>query len=109
MAGGTIDEDFRTAESLVLRLSVSATNNLLGTELDRDDVAVLLERVSFTVKAVGEDDLEVQVPSFRVDVTRPCDLMEEVARLSGYNQIPTTFPCVACHGNKPFSCDGPEK
>jgi phenylalanyl-tRNA synthetase beta chain len=35
---------------------------------------------------------QVKVPSFRVDVTRPQDLMEEVARLSGYNQIPTTFP-----------------
>jgi phenylalanyl-tRNA synthetase beta chain len=98
LVGGTIDEDFRTAETLVLRLSVPATNNLLGTELDRNDVAVLLERVSFTVKAVDEDDLEVRVPSFRVDVTRPCDLMEEVARLSGYNQIPTTFPALPATG-----------
>ena len=101
LVGGTIDEDSRTAETLVLHLSVAATNNLLGTELDRDDVAALLERIAFTVTAVGEDDLEVRVPSFRVDVSRPCDLMEEVARLSGYNQIPTTFPALPAQGTIP--------
>lgn len=101
LVGGTIDEDFRTSESLLLPLSVSATTNLLGTELDRDYVATLLERVFFVVKPVGKDDLEVRVPSFRVDVTRPCDLMEEVARLSGYNQIPTTFPALPAQGTSP--------
>jgi phenylalanyl-tRNA synthetase beta chain len=41
------------------------------------------------------------VPSFRVDVTRPQDLMEEVARLSGYNRIPTTFPALPAQGTTP--------
>jgi phenylalanyl-tRNA synthetase beta chain len=69
----------------------------------------LLERIAFKVKAVDEDDLEVRVPSFRVDVTRPRDLMEEVARLSGYNQIPTTFPALPATGTSLSPCDGPEK
>jgi phenylalanyl-tRNA synthetase beta chain len=42
--------------------------------------------------------LRVQVPSFRVDVFRPQDLMEEVARLSGYNRIPVTFPEIPAQG-----------
>ena len=101
LVGGVIDEDFRTSGPLALSLSVRATNNLLGTDLDRDRMATLLESIEFKVQADGEDGLHVQVPSFRVDVTRPQDLMEEVARLSGYNQIPTTFPTLPAQGTTP--------
>ncbi|MBC2711978.1 MAG: phenylalanine--tRNA ligase subunit beta [Desulfosarcina sp.] len=101
LVGGVIDEDFRTSGPPVLSLSVCATNNLLGTGLDRDRMAALLESIEFKVQIDGEDGLQVQVPSFRVDVTRPQDLMEEVARLSGYNQIPTTFPALPAQGTTP--------
>ena len=40
------------------------------------------------------ESLEVVHPSFRVDIDRPVDLMEEVARLWGYNNIPTTYPLI---------------
>ena len=101
LVAGVVDEDFRNTGPLVLRLSVAATNNLLGTNLDRERMAGLLESVAFDVRPEGEDLLEVQVPSFRVDVTRPQDLMEEVARLSGYNQIPVTFPAIPAQGSDP--------
>ncbi len=101
IVGGVIDEDFRTSGPLVLSLSVHATNNLLGTDLNRDCMATLLESVQFKVRTEGNDSLQVQVPSFRVDVTRPQDLMEEVARLSGYNRIPTTFPALPAQGTTP--------
>jgi phenylalanyl-tRNA synthetase beta chain len=101
LVGGVIDEDFRTSGPLALALSVQATNDLLGTDLDRDRMATLLESIEFKVQAEGEEGLHVQVPSFRVDVTRPQDLMEEVARLSGYNQIPTTFPVLPAQGTTP--------
>jgi len=101
LIAGVIDEDFRNTDPLVLRLSVAATNNLLGTDLDRERMAAFLESVAFDARPEGEDDLQVQVPSFRVDVTRPQDLMEEVARLSGYNQIPVTFPAIPARGAEP--------
>jgi phenylalanyl-tRNA synthetase beta chain len=95
---GIIDEDFRTPAPPELLLSVPATNQLLGTDLDRDRMAALLESIEFDVAADGDDHLRVGVPSFRVDVARPQDLMEEVARLSGYNRIPTTFPELPAEG-----------
>ena len=101
LVSGVIDEDFRTSGPLELSLSVCATNNLLGTDVDRDRMASLLESVAFKVQSDGEDGLQVQVPSFRVDVARPQDLMEEVARLSGYNQIPITFPGLPAQGTTP--------
>ena len=101
LIAGVVDADFRNADPLVLPLSVAATNNLLGTDLDRERMANLLESVAFDACLEGEDQLKVRVPSFRVDVTRPQDLMEEVARLSGYNQIPVTFPAIPAHGASP--------
>ncbi len=101
LVGGVIDADFRASGPLMLPLSIGATNDLLGTDLDRDHMATLLESIAFKVQAEGEDGLQVQVPSFRVDVTRPQDLMEEVARLWGYNQIPTTFPTLPAQGTIP--------
>lgn len=100
LVSGVIDEDFRSAEPLELSLSVAATNDLLGTDLDRDAMAGLLESVAFQVRPDGDALLHVRVPSFRVDVFRPQDLMEEVARLSGYNRIPVTFPEIPAQGAK---------
>ncbi len=102
LVGGIIDEDYRASNPPVLALNVDATNNLLGTNLDRDRMAYLLESVEFGVQANGNEDLAVSVPSFRVDVSRPQDLMEEVARLSGYNQIPTTFLALPAKGLTPL-------
>ena len=87
----------------VLTLNVDATNNLLGTNLEGARMASLLESIEFEVQMEGSNDLVVTVPSFRVDVFRPQDLMEEVARLSGYNEIPTTFPALPSHGVVPSS------
>jgi phenylalanyl-tRNA synthetase beta chain len=99
--GGIIDEDFRPSGPLTLALSVQATNGLLGTDLDRDRMTSLLESIEFNIQGAGDEELQVRVPSFRVDVSRPQDLMEEVARLSGYNQIPTTFPVLPAQGTSP--------
>ncbi|PIE68041.1 MAG: phenylalanine--tRNA ligase subunit beta [Deltaproteobacteria bacterium] len=101
LVSGTIDEDFRKSGSLTLPLSVQETNDLLGTDLNQEQMGQLLESVEFKVKAENADRIQVDVPSFRVDVTRPRDLMEEVARLSGYNLIPTTFPSLPVQGRTP--------
>jgi phenylalanyl-tRNA synthetase beta chain len=101
LVGGIIDEDYRSSMPPVLSLNVDATNILLGTQLDRDRMASHLESIEFGIEVDGDADLKVNVPSFRVDVSRPQDLMEEVARLSGYNQIPTTFPALPSQGVAP--------
>ncbi len=98
LVGGTIDEDYRPEPLPELSLDVDATNRLLGTDLDRERMKDLLESIEFSVQKREDTVLTVRVPSFRVDVSRPRDLMEEVARLSGYNQIPTTFPALPAKG-----------
>jgi phenylalanyl-tRNA synthetase beta chain len=73
-------------------LRVDKTNRFLGTELSQDTVGSYLKALELDVQPVEENVLRVKVPAFRVDLTRDWDLMEEVARLEGYDKIPVTMP-----------------
>jgi phenylalanyl-tRNA synthetase beta chain len=77
-----------------IKLRVSKTNDLLGMQLSIDDIAQCLESIELQVTRVDDDTLNVTIPSFRIDLEREIDLVEEVARLQGYNEIPTSMPQV---------------
>jgi phenylalanyl-tRNA synthetase beta chain len=94
LIGGTIDVTCDLPAPAAIRLSVSATNRLLGIDLGAQDMAGLLASIDFEVDAVNDQQLNVKVPSYRVDVSRPEDLMEEIARRNGYERIPVTFPAM---------------
>ena len=75
----------------VIALTVDRVNAVLGTNIERDDVIGVLRGLELGVRA--EDDvLHVIVPSFRPDLVEERDLIEEVARIYGYEHIPTTVP-----------------
>ena len=69
---------------------LSETERILGVALDRDTTVDILERMSFEVD--GSDPLSVTVPTRRPDVQRPVDLVEEIARLHGFEDIPDSVP-----------------
>ena len=100
--GGLIDEYPNRQSVRSLKLSTQKTNRLLGTRLQRKQIERLLKSIEFTVEEPeaekDKNSLVVTSPSFRVDISRPEDLMEEVARLYGYNNIPTTFPQMPAAG-----------
>jgi phenylalanyl-tRNA synthetase beta chain len=102
LVGGIIDEYPRPVKTPKMKLSAKDTNRLLGTRFSAKKIKRLLESIEFDVGLKTSKDLSVVPPSFRVDVTRPEDLMEEVARLSGYNNIPTTFPMIPAETRKPL-------
>ena len=81
-------------ERVTLKLRVSRTNDLLGLRLDAMEIARCLESIELSVTQAADDTLLVTVPSFRVDLEREVDLIEEVARLQGYNEIPVSMPVV---------------
>ncbi len=79
---------------LLLPLRIERVCTLLGLVLTRDQVASLLTSIEFSVTAIDDKTLQVDVPSFRIDIEREIDLIEEVARLVGYNEIPTSQPLI---------------
>lgn len=95
IVSGLIDAHPRPASSPAITLSVEATNRYLGTDIDGGQMASLLKSIEFTLDRPDKDHLQVTPPPFRVDISRREDLMEEIARLWGYNRIPTTFPRVS--------------
>ncbi len=98
---GIIDEHPLPSTTNAISLSITRTNQHLGTSLNQNQISSYLQSVEFNVEIKDEDTLIVLAPSFRVDVSRPEDLMEEVARLWGYNNIKTTFPKISGVTNLP--------
>ena len=88
---GHIDNYPGEKEAETVELRPQRVNKLLGTNLDTSTMKELLESIELPVEENGER-LTVQVPSFRVDLEREVDLIEEVARLYGYDNIEPTIP-----------------
>jgi len=93
-----IDEHPLKSEPITISLGTDALNTRLGTDFSCEAIGGILRSVEFEVEQTGENQLNVLVPSFRVDVVRPEDLSEEVARLWGYNNIKTSYPLVPAKG-----------
>ncbi len=77
-----------------INLRVSKTNDLLGYAFTVDEIAALLRSIEIESSPLDSDTLRVAPPTFRVDLEREVDLIEEVARLKGYNEFPYTMPLV---------------
>ncbi len=74
-----------------IQLRPERVNFVLGTTIEAAEMVQILNRLGFDVDATG-DVYQVVVPTFRSDVTREIDLIEEIARVYGYDNIPTTLP-----------------
>jgi len=91
VAPGIIDAYPVPVEPASVTLRVSRANALLGTALDSAVIVGILERLGMGVVTDG-DVLAVTVPTFRPDVTREADLIEEVVRVHGMEHVPSTLP-----------------
>ena len=88
VAEGVIDQNSLESKKVSVTLRMSRLNSLLGLDIDKDTVKDILERLQFKISSVTDDCFSVDVPSFRGDVYREVDLIEEVARVHGYDKIP---------------------
>lgn len=89
-----------------ITLSVAKTNQVLGLKLASEDILGLLRSIALGPQLAAdraEDVLYVKIPTFRPDLEREIDLIEEVARLHGYDRIPVTMPVsrMICHRPAP--------
>ncbi len=92
MADGSIDNYPQRMESPKIHLRASRVNSILGTDLSPREIPAYLQRLGLEVAPAENESFAVTVPTFRVDLSREIDLIEEIARLHGFNRIPVTLP-----------------
>lgn len=102
LAGGYIDDTREwgsaTGDLRQVILRPRRVNTLLGSSISAADMAEMLERIGFSAVKTDEESITFMVPSYRVDVSEEIDLVEEIARLYGYDniqpsrQMTTTYP-----------------
>lgn len=90
-AAGWVDNYPTPQENPVIKLRQDRIGLILGVEVPREQTREIIASLGFGIKDEGKDFL-VEVPTRRGDITSEIDLIEEVARLFGYNKIPTTLP-----------------
>ncbi|WP_042354842.1 phenylalanine--tRNA ligase subunit beta [Bacillus rubiinfantis] len=88
---GTVAVDTLTIEPAVVSITLEKINRVLGTELEMTQVKEIFDRLQFAASVDG-DMLTVTAPTRRGDIKIEEDLIEEVARLYGYDHIPKTLP-----------------
>jgi len=92
VAGGWIDKKRKQFRTPVVRLNCSRVSRFLGVELDPAVCVRILSALGLEHLGGKSSTLRFKVPSWRPDLTREADLAEEIARLYGYEKIPTTAP-----------------
>lgn len=95
-ANSTVDEGIIKAadterEPVVVKTTVSYINHVLGTEISAEDMIKIFDRLGFSVDQDG-DNIAVHVPNRRWDISIPADLVEEVGRIYGYDNLKSTQP-----------------
>jgi phenylalanyl-tRNA synthetase beta chain len=75
-------------EALNVNLRVSRVNRVLGTDLDMKSVSSILNGLEIQTKEADKDTLSCTIPTFRPDISREIDLIEEIGRVFDYNNIP---------------------
>jgi phenylalanyl-tRNA synthetase beta chain len=95
VAGGEITSDLidlypKKIEDYQVRLSFENAKNLIGEEIPRDNIKRILTSLDIKINNVTETGLGLTIPAYRNDVTREADVIEEILRVYGYNNIKTT-------------------
>lgn len=91
VASDVVSERIGEVDEVVVTLRHERLVNVLGIHIEKEEVLNIFRRLNFPTTC-NEDVYEVQIPTRRPDITIEVDLIEEVARLYGYDRIPTTLP-----------------
>ncbi|MBL7158709.1 MAG: phenylalanine--tRNA ligase subunit beta [Candidatus Omnitrophica bacterium] len=89
--GAFLDKGAKKSYSKTISFDIDASNDILGISVKKSEIHKTLKALGFGIKE-KKGAIAVSVPSFRKDITQPVDITEEIARIHGYENFPTTIP-----------------
>ena len=96
LAGGKVSMDIKDVypekiENTIVDLQFSYVHSLVGKDIPAETIKAICESLEMKVLKESDSSLLLEIPAYRVDVTRPCDVVEDILRIYGYNnvEIPT--------------------
>src|SRR6266849_5502372 len=92
LIGNVIDVIARKLDLAPIELGLPEVHRILGEKLSTLEISRILTRLGFTMLAGGEERYLIHIPSWRLDIEREIDIIEELARLHGYDKFPNTLP-----------------
>jgi len=92
LIGGVIDVIARKLDLAPVVLDLREVQRILGEPLSTLEISRILTRLGFTMLPGAEDSYLVHIPSWRLDCEREIDIIEELARMHGYDKFPNTLP-----------------
>jgi phenylalanyl-tRNA synthetase beta chain len=92
LVGGVIDVIGRELDLAPVELDMREVQRILGEKLPTLEINRILTRLGFVLTTGAEDRYLVQIPSWRLDIEREIDVIEEIARLHGYDKFANTLP-----------------
>lgn len=88
VASSIIDIYNQKAEPFQIKLTYQYAESLIGMRISPLQLKTILQALDIVITAETEEHLDLAVPPFKVDVTRPADVVEEILRIYGYNAVP---------------------
>lgn len=89
VAKGIIDVYPNVIPPKEVELRFSRTSKILGYDINHEKIKNILSKLGMGLKVINEDKILLSVPTFRPDIEREIDIIEEIARINGYDNIPT--------------------
>lgn len=92
LAGGQVSMQIKDIypepiEGSKVVLTYDYVNSLIGKEIGKDTIKSIVTSLDMKIEAENENQIEILVPAYRVDVKRPCDVVEDILRIYGYNNV----------------------
>ena len=108
LAGGKVAMEIcdvypKPIENVKVRLGYDYVDNLIGKNLEHETIKNICKSLEMTITSEDSNGLDIEVPAYRVDVQRPCDVVEDILRIYGYNniEIPTQLKsCLVIKGEE---------